>query len=219
MSHVPPYSMTDILTDFSYAVAEQTVPSSGIEDRKAFIQRSLEEAHRYADWDWAKATATTQLTSGIATLATTVALSPSLDVRILASGTNADKIFTQIPYEAQDSYGAGDYKYWLTGNLGSYRLNTTESTDSSSVITYRYDTVPADLVSGESTKFPSSLTLAQGALRYYRASRDPEYDVSQDQAIWEQGLENLVGLQNSTRPIRRARTARDVSGAYIGDIG
>ncbi len=46
MSRIPPFSLTDVMTDLSYILGEQSVPTSGVEDRKAFIQRTLEEVHR-----------------------------------------------------------------------------------------------------------------------------------------------------------------------------
>lgn len=216
---IPPFSIEDIMVDFSYLIGEQSTPTSGIEDRKAFAQRTLEEIHRYADWEWAKSTTTVQLTAGIGTLPVDCQISPSLDIRLIQAGLGSDHIFTAIPYEAQDNYGDGDYRYWLTGTVGSYTLNTSEHSDSTSLLTVRYDTVPANLLAAESTKFPSSLTIAQGALRYYRAARDPEYDVSQDDAIFQRGLNNVWADQNSAAPLVRAQTAQDRAGTSIGDIG
>jgi len=207
------------MVDLSYLLGEQSVPTSGVDDRKTFIQRTLEEIHRWGDWEWAKATDTTQLTAGVATLATLVQISPNLDIRKIQAGANSDHIFTAIPYAAQDNYGDGDYRYWLTGNIGGYTINTSESSDSTSVLTYCYDTVPADLINGETTQFPSSLVLAQGALRFYRAARDPEYDVSQDQAIFIKGVTDIWGDQNSAAPLKRAQTAQDKTGYYTGSIG
>ncbi len=216
---LPPYSLTDIMTEMSYKIGELTVPTNGVEDRKQFIQDALGEAHDYADWDWAKATVTLPIAAGIISLPTTVQLTETLDLRIKASGLGDDKIFTQIPYEEQDSYGQGDYRYWLTGDVGSYVANTTETQDSVSVITTRYDELPADLLGGASTKFPSAKVLAQGALRDYRAARDPDYDVSQDQALFEKGLEDLAGKQRRLAGPRHAKVRSDLGGARPGEIG
>lgn len=210
----PPFSISDVMTDLSYMMGESSVPTSGVDDRKVYIQRTLEETHRYANWEWAKVTATIPLASGVATLPTLVALSSPLDVRVKQAGT--DLIFTMIPYEEQDSYGAGDYRYWLTGNEGALKLN---SNDADATLTVNYQHVPADLLNGESTYFPSSLTLAKGAVRYYRAARDPEYDMSQDDALFKSDLDDIMAMQNRNRPARRIRTIQKVYGTGTGDIG
>lgn len=210
----PPFDIDDVMTDLSYMMGESSVPTSGVDDRKVYIQRTLEEVHRYANWDWAEVTATISLVGGVATLPTLVALDSPLDVRVKQAGD--DLIFTMIPYEEQDKYGAGDYRYWLTGNQGAIFLNTAAA---DATLTTAFQRVPADLLSGESTYFPSSLALAKGASRYYRAARDPEYDVSQDDALFKSELDDILAMQNRNKPARRVRTIQGVYGTGTGDIG
>lgn len=210
------YTQTDGLLALSYALGESSVPTSGIEDRKAFLQRTLEEIYQYGDWDWNKTTATVALSAGIATLPSQFAQEGKLDIRLKQDGT--DHVFTKVPYEEQDRYSDGDYRYWLTGLDGAITLNTSETSDSSSVLTVFGDQVVPSVNASITTPFPRLQTWAQGALRYYRAARDPEYDISQDQAIFEKGLNDLIAQQTRNKATRVVRTRQSVNGSYTGMI-
>lgn len=208
------YTQDDYLLTMSYMLGETSVPSA-VEDRKQFIQKTLDEAYRYTNWDWNKTTVTLPLTSGIASLPSYTQLNPDLDVRVVNGGTNADNVFTQVPYEELDLYGQGNYKYWLTGSVGSYLINSTEA---DSTLTVRLSKMAPIVNASITSDFPSTTVIAQGALRYYYKAQDPEYDVSQDQALFQQGLEDLSRAQHRNRAVTPFRTRQQVEGTYTGSI-
>jgi hypothetical protein len=209
----------NILLDMSYLLGEQSIPTSGTEDRKRFIQAALERVYDKYNWDEARAITTLTIAlSGsyyAGTLPSDIGRSPKLDVRVQNSGTNDDYIYEQIPYEERDNYAVGDYKYWLTGSEGSYTLNTKDSTDN---LIVRYTQKAPSINASVSTTFPSSMVVARGALVYYRQAENPLADVSQDEAFFQNELQELIAKQNRNRPQKRYKGVQEVNGQYPGRI-
>ena len=208
-------NQTDILLDMSYLLGEQSIPTSGIEDRKRFIQASLDRIYRLYDFQEFKAIATISISSGTGTLPSDTGESPDLDVRVVNSGSGDDYIFEQIPYEDQDRYSAGDYKYWLTGSAGDYTLNTKD--DVSTVIARYIQEAPA-VNASISTTFPSAMVIARGALVYYKQAENPLADISQDEALFQSELQEVIQRQIRNNPIRRARSIQELNGEFTGRV-
>jgi len=207
------------MQDLSYLLGESSVPPSGTEDRQRFVAMALERAYRSYDFPFTKATATVSVASGIATLPAAIRQDSILDVRVLTSGANADNVYQQIPYEYQDNYAAGTYKYWLTGQegTGTYLLNTSES--GTPLLTIRYTTTTPSINASVTTPFPSSMCLARGALVYFRQAEDPNADLSQEEALFQKELEEVISQYNRSRPQRRGRSVHEAASTYPGDIG
>lgn len=210
-------TLTDVQQDLSYLLSEQSVPSTGTENRQRFIQRALERAYRAYDFPMNKVTATIQMTNGVSGTLTFIGQDSVLDVRQVVSGSHNDNIYYQIPYEEQDSYAQGSYRYWLTGYEGAYVINTTEST-TSPILTVRYTTVVPQINASIPTPFPSSMCLARGALIYYRQAEDPQADIAQEEALFQQELDEVIAAYNRSRPAPRGKTLHEREGTYVGDI-
>jgi hypothetical protein len=118
-------NQTDVLSDLSFLEGNQSTPTTGIDDWKTFVQRTLEEAWRAYPWDFAKTIASVSMVSGIGTLASGAQINAIYDVRYRGSGTGDDHIYTQIPYEEQDDWDASQYRYWVTGQPFQPVINTT----------------------------------------------------------------------------------------------
>jgi hypothetical protein len=216
-------SLDDVMLDLSYLLGETSVPTPSPADRQAFIQRTLERVYRQYDFDLAKTTATVTLTNGTGTLPTDLGLSKDLDVRkivgTVGASTGDDLVFDSIPYEQQDEFGNGDYKYWVTGSPGSYTLNTTESGNTNlTAVTIRYTQKNPTISSTLTTPFPSSMCLARGALVYYRQAEDPQSDISQLEALFQRELEEVISTQIRNQPDRPSVTRHQTKGTYTGDI-
>lgn len=205
-----------VMQDLSYLLGETSVPSSGTEDRQAFIQRALERVYRAYDWPMNKVTAVVQLSSGIATLPSNVHQDSIIDIRTLGAGVGSDNVYTQIQYRDQDNYSAGTFRYWLTGYEGAYVLNTNETT--SDVLTLYFETTTPIINASIATPFPSSMALARGALVYVRQGEDPQADVSQEEYLFQLELEEVIAQYNRSRPQVRGRTLHEMGGTHIGDI-
>lgn len=212
-------NQTDILQDMSYLLGEASVPTSGIDDRKRFIQRGLERIARLYDFDEMYALATVSLTLNgrfyTGALPSDSGESPSLDVRVLNNGSNDDYVFDKIPYEDQDKYQVGDYKYWLTGSANDYTINTRDDVGN---VTVRYLQKAPTINASISTTFPSSMVIARAALVYYRQAENPLADISQDEALFQRELEEVIARQQRNRSVGRAIGIQEVNDEFIGQV-
>lgn len=205
------------MTDLSYLLGESSVPSSGVDDRKRYIQLALDRVYRAYDFPMDKAVVTVPMVNGIATLPTTVHQDAIIDARIVGSGVGTDMIFNQIDYSDNDSWPQGQNKYWLTGYEGTYILNSSE-TGTTNTLTLFFENVSPQINASIGTPFPSSMCLARGALVYYRQSEDPQADVSQEEYLFQMELNEVIAQYNRSRPQQRAKTLHEAAGSYIGDI-
>lgn len=212
-------NQTDVLQDMSYLLGEASVPTSGIDDRKRFIQRGLERIARLYDFDEMYALATVSLTLNgrfyTGALPSDSGESPSLDVRVLNNGSNDDYVFDKIPYEDQDKYQVGDYKYWLTGSANDYTINTRDNVGN---VTVRYLQKAPTINASISTTFPSSMVIARAALVYYRQAENPLADISQDEALFQRELEEVIARQQRNRSVGRAVGIQEVNDEFTGQV-
>jgi hypothetical protein len=213
-------NQTDVLLDLSYLLGESSIPTSGIDDRKAFIQRGLQRIVRLYDFDEMYALATVSLTLGSnafysGALPADAAESPDLDVRVINPGTNDDYVFEKVPYEDQDKAITGDYKYWLTGSANDYTMTTRD--DVSNVVVRYLQTAPT-INASISTTFPSSIVIARAALVYYRQAENPMADIAQDEALFKTELEEVIARQNRNRPVSRAKSIMELNDVYSGSV-
>lgn len=208
-------SQNDVLLRMSYLLGEQTIPTSGIEDRKQFINDALARIYRTYNFNEAQAIATVTITNGVGTLPSDAGESPDLDVRVINAGSNNDYIYEQIPYEDQDNYVDGDYKYWLTGSAGAYSLNTK---DTQTPLIVRYMQESPEINASISTTFPSAMAIARGALVYFRLAENPDADTSQDEAFFQRELQEVIARQNRNRPVRRSKSIMELNDHFTGRI-
>ncbi len=199
---------TNIMTDLSYLLGEQTVPTSGVSDREAFIQRTVEEVYRSYAFPQTFETATVSLTSGVATIASTYYPNGPLDVRVVNSGSHADYLFDEIPYDERDDYDQGQYKYWVTGDETHAVIN---SNDGDSTLTLRYQSKPAEVNASISIPFDDSMVFALGALRYVRIGENPEADITQEEDNFQVKLDQMIAqyVRNSARGRRKTLSSKD----------
>lgn len=209
-------TLTDVQQDLSFLLGELNVPSSGIDDRNRFIQRTLEEAWRAYPWEFSKTTATVAPSSGVATVASGAMLEGTFDVRYVTSGSGDDHIYSEIPYEESDDYSAGSYRYWITGSTPNPVINTKET---ETPLQVRYQAIPPQINASVSTNFPDSQVLALGALRYVRIGENPTADIVQEESNFQARLEELWGQYNRVKPRARRRVRFGSTGRVGGDGG
>lgn len=208
-------SQNDVLLRMSYLLGEQTIPTSGIEDRKQFINDALGRIYRSYNFNEAMAVATVTVTAGVGSMPSDIGESPAIDVRVINPGTNNDYVYEQIPYEDQDKYVDGDYKYWLTGSAGAYTLNTN---DSQTPVIVRYMQESPEINASISTTFPSAMAIARGALVYFRLAENPDADTSQDEAFFQKELQEVISRQNRNRPNRRSKSVMELNNYHTGQV-
>lgn len=210
-------NQTTVMTDLSYLLGETSVPSTGTEDRQRFIQLALERAYRAYDFPFSKVLATVPLINGIASLPSTVHQDSIMDIRLVNPGVGDDYVFTSTPYGQLDDYASDAHKYRLTGYEGSY-VFTSSDTSTSGTLSIYYQTTAPQINASISTPFPSSMALARGALVYLRQAEDPQADISQEEYLFQQELDEVVSQYNRSRPQPRGITLHEAMGTYPGDV-
>lgn len=208
-------TQTDVLLKLSYLLGESSIPTGGaeLEQRKSFIQSTLEEIYRVHPFDLNRVSATVAVVGGVASLPSGVAGDSILDVRYVLAGN--DHIYSPITYAQQDDFIQGNYRYWLTGAEGSLVLNTRE-TDATLQINYQ---TTAPIINGSvSTPFPDPMIIALGALRYVRQSQNPFADIIVEEEQFRARLNEFISQYNRNVPRRLFRTAQDIAGKHTGDI-
>ena len=206
----------DVMLTLSYLLGERTVPSTGTEGRKDFIQRTLNEVYRDYPFKFNEGLVTLSVASGIASLPSDFSLDHTPFVNYTtSSGTATDLELADVG--DQDAINIGDNKYWLTSTTGdgAYVLNTKEVISS---VVVRYQKVPPTLGASVGTPYPSTMALALGAKRYYRMSQDPEADISQDEALFQKRHQEVVRAQQMSAPRNRRKSAQSIAGYSTGDF-
>jgi len=210
-------TLTDVSQALSYLLGEQSVPTTNVADREFFIQRALERIYRIYDFDMAKLRATVTQVAGVASLPSGVRRDAQLDVRYVQAGTNDDIILEEVPYEDHDKYSAGDRKYYRMQEGDTTVLYTNET--GYNPLTVRYTPAAPVINASISTPFPSSMTIALGALVYYRQAEDPEADVAQIDNQFIQGVNEAINAQKRAHATVRAKGYAETKGHYTGYIG
>lgn len=210
-------TQTTVMQDLSYLLGETTVPTTSVEDRQRFIQAGLERIYRIWEFPFSEAVATVSLSSGVGSLPTDARFAPNLDVRVINPGNNADYIFEQIPYEDQDKYAQGSYKFWLLqGSDGVNTLNTVETTIPA--VTVRYSLMAPVINASIATPFPSSMVIAKAALIYYRQAEDPLADTSVEEQNFQGELREIIASYRRNKGRRRIITRQELGGHVTGGL-
>jgi hypothetical protein len=212
---MPLIYQADIMSSLSYLLGERTVPSTGTEGRKDFIQKTLEELYRNNEWPFAQALATISVVSGLASLPTDFSDNHEVSVKYYNGATAVDMLVADD--EQQDNINTGDNKFWLTTYTGdgAYLLNTKEVISN---VIVRYQKLPPTLAASVGTPYPSAETIALGAKRYYRMSQNPEADISQDEALFQKRAQEDFRALQMVLPFRGRKSAQSVSGYSTGSF-
>lgn len=210
-------TLTDVQEDLSFLLGELTVPASGVDDRNRFIQRALEEAWIRFPWSFAQASDTLTVDGGTASLPSDMQPGTGFQIRQLNSGAGDDYVYKEVPFSEQDTYPAGNYRYWVTGSPPDATFNTKEapSTD----LTIYYTTVAPVISANTTAPFPDSMTIAKGALRYVRMGENPNADISQEETLFQRALEDLWAQQSRNQPRKKVRTIQSEGGYHTGKVG
>lgn len=206
-------SQTDILEDLAFLEGNQSVPSSGIDDWKRFVQRTLEEVWIQYPWEFAKTLATVSMSNGVGTLASGAMIDGIYDVRSITSGVGDDHKYIEVPYEEQDDWAPGQYRYWLTGNTPNPVMNTKET---DSPLTVWYKNLPPIVNASVRASFPDPMVIALGARRYVRAAENPQADISQEEELFQKRLEEVWGWYNRQKPRKKRQVFSNLGTGSVG---
>lgn len=204
---------TDYLNTLSYIRGETTVPAGANLNRKEFIQRTLDEIYRGYKWPFNNAVATVTITNKSGTMPTDFAPYHEPFVRFLR-GTNDVVEYQQVNITEKNDYVEGDNIYWLipTGT-GTFTIGVSEPVSEVEVI---YQKLTPTVSSTVGSEFEDTMTVALGANRYMKMSDDPNADIAQDDAVFQQQLEGNIAAYNSATQRRKLRSRQSIGGYYTG---
>lgn len=212
----------NILQTMSYHLGEATIPSSGTDDRKEFIQHALERVLDAYPFDPLFSVATVSIAASgnlyQGSFPTNMKQNSRLDVRVINSGTGDDYIYDEVPYTDQDSYVAGDYKFWRLGLEGVQTLNTR---DTPAAVTVRYETLAPSINASISVSLAPRFknVIALGALVDFRLSENPLADIAVDEAKFQLHLREAIAAQSRREPQHRFKSIAETTGHQTGEIG
>lgn len=190
-------TMPQLMTELSYLLGEVSVPTSGVDSRKTFLQRALEDAWKVYPWPFSMTDTTLQFTSGIAVL----------PANFLPEGhyflSKTAKPIDETDYTDRNSLiGVGYYLRFTSGVYEAVLLNSTDF-----LAELRYQTVVPDLSLSDLTTayYTNPKTLALGAMRQTVKADNPEADNSQEietfQAAVQEDYSAFNRIKNRNRRI------------------
>lgn len=204
----------DVMNTLSYLLGERTVPTTGTEGRKDFVQKALEEVYRAYPWKFAESTVTLSVVSGIASLPSNYTTDFEPFVRYYDSNStpvDQDQVFSS----EQDQVNIGDNKFWLTPTSdGLTMLLNTKEVISNVVVTYQQ--APPTLGASVATPYDNGMVVALGAKRYVKMSQDPEADISQDEDLFQKKLQDSIRQKQLSQPRIRRRSVQSDLNVYTG---
>jgi hypothetical protein len=204
------------LQNLSYLLGETSVPSSGIDDRKRFVNIVRRDIYARRDWEWAKKNATITLADYKADLPSDYRQGGLIDARIVQAGISNDKQFELISYADRDNYASDTYVCWVTGNdVDGYELNSNQETGS---VAIRYIQQAEELTGNDDTcPIPLPEAVAKGALVYVRKSENPMAETQIEEAEYEKAIMKMNRLQMQDGPAKRFRSILESRGRRIGE--
>lgn len=203
----------DVMTTLSYLRGENSVPTSNVEGRKNFIQRTLEEVYRAHPWKFAaKMTTLTVDASGIASLPSDLTLDHDVNV---TKTVGTDEIpLERINVADRDKVEEGDGVYWIESRGDAfYNLYTYEDITQ---ITIGYQSLPPEINASIGTPYLDRLALALGANRWVKMSEDPQADISQDDILFRNQLQQSIAGESRNMPRRQRRNLQNITGHFTG---
>jgi hypothetical protein len=208
------HTQDQVMLTLSYLRGERTVPTSNVEGRKEFIQQTLHEVHAAYPWKFAEVNTTLTIVSGIATLPSGTTLEHEISVADISGDTEYD--WTQVDIEDRRQTATGDRAFWITSvGEDTYAINTKATV---STILVRYQGIEPTINASITTQYPDRLTLALGANRFVKLSEDPDADLSQDDALFRNRMNQNIAAQNMARPKVARKTAQSEAGSYTGEV-
>ncbi len=206
-------NQTDYMLTLSYLLGERTIPSSGVESRRTFIQETLNEIYRAYPWSWASNRASLSVDAGVATLATTFDAQHKLEAYFYSGDIQIN--MEEIPETDQPNYLDGDHKYWIENQSdGTYLLKTKDTGVTDVVV--QFQTIPPTVNASITSPFDDTMTVGLGARRYVKLSQDPNADVSQDEALFQKRLQENISAVQVNRPTRHVKIKAFMNNHRVG---
>lgn len=208
-------NQTQAMTTLSYLLGENSVPTSSIADsRKNFIQSTVDEIYRAYPWTFSSTNATLTLASGIATLPADF----DYQHKIYGYFYNGDvqTALEEINIGDSDMYIQNQNRFWVEHiSGGTYQIKTKDNAYSNVVV--KYQSASPTINASVSTPFNDVNVIALGARRYVKLSENPDADVSQDEALFQRRLQEIIAQVQVNRPLRKHRNVYYANNYRLGE--
>ena len=208
-----------LLQTIAYLMGERTVNSTTSTSRADFLQKTLSEAYQAYPWKFAHTNATLSISSGIATLPTAVDYQHAIRAYFYPSGQTQETYLEEIDAGDKDRVAAGSRAFWLNSNGdGTYNLQTKDTDVPSIIFGYQSLAPTLDTAGTVGTPYPNAMTLALGARRFVKLGQNPDADISQDQALFKQYLNQDIAAEQIPHARKRRNTRQRLTGRSTGDF-
>jgi len=203
-------TMPQLMTELSYLLGEVSVPTSGVDSRKTFLQRALEDAWKVYPWPFSLTDTTLQFTNGVATLPDDFL--PEGHYYLTKGLTELD----ESDYQHRHDAGVG---YYIRFQDGDYQAVLMNSDDFLADLRYQYVVPDLSTSDTKAAYFVNPKTLALGAMRQVTKADNPEADNSQDIEAFQAALQEDYSAFNRIRTRnRRVRSVVEKSGHATGQF-
>jgi len=119
----------------------------------------------------------------------------------------------------KDRVAAGSRAFWLNSNGdGTYNLQTKDTDVPSIIFGYQSLAPTLDTAGTVGTPYPNAMTLALGARRFVKLGQNPDADISQDQALFKQYLNQDIAAEQIPHARKRRNTRQRLTGRSTGDF-
>jgi hypothetical protein len=207
-------TQNQIMTTLAYLMGERTVPTTAVEGRRDFVQRTLEEVYRAFPWGFAAVTTPLTLTNQTADLPTDFDSQHKLYVYWMNG--DEQQALTEINQGDSDMYKSGDRRFWtVSKGGGEFEIHVIDNDIQD--IFVKYQQLPPVLDASTGTPFQDVNTLALGARRYVKLGENPDADISQDEALFQKRLTENIAAAQIARPLKRGRKVYFANGYRLGE--
>lgn len=206
-----------LLQTIAYLMGERTVNSTTSASRSDFLQKTLVEVYQAYPWRFAKTAATLSISNRIATLPTN--FDNTHPVHVWYSSGGSPYTLNEIDPADSDKVVDGDLTYWVDAQSdGSFILKTKDTAPTSIAVDYQSLPPSLDSAGTIGTPYPNAMTLALGARRFVKLGQNPDADISQDQALFKQFLNQDIAGEQIPHARKRRITRQYLTGRATGDF-
>lgn len=190
-------TLQTVLEDLNYILGDTSVPSSGIDNQKRFINLTNEKIYDYHDWRWATNSTSYVFSGSTQTLPTD--FNNLVEVREEITGADNDNIY-DIVNETDIDRSTSEYIAYVSGNEEDGFTLSVNQTDNPTLKTTLKIKASDMSATTDETKCPRSMPIARGAVVLMQEAEDPYRDTTQALRKYQDELDDLIRLDVRTKP-------------------
>lgn len=204
-------TMTNLMQELSYQLGEITVPTSGVDSRKVFLQRALEDVWKLYPWPFSLTDTTLTFSGGVATLPDDFLPEGNYYV------SKNNKEINETDYSSRAEVASTTYYIRYVND--EYQAVLLNSADFTAELRYQYTAPDLTLNATARAPYPNLRTIAKGALRDTVKADNPEADNAQEaSAFLASAQEDYSAFNRMRSKNKRIRGVAEASGHSTGEF-